>query len=51
MPFHRQRPLNEQLHRFIGTHSGRKYQYARSLALSLDLTNLPKPLAGLLEHL
>jgi hypothetical protein len=51
MPFHRQRSLDEQLHRFIGTHSGRKYRYARSLALSLDLSNLPKPLAGLLEHL
>jgi hypothetical protein len=50
MPFHRQRPLAEQLHRFIGAHSGRKYRYARSLALSLDLTDLPRPLARLLEH-
>jgi Overcoming lysogenization defect protein-like, TOPRIM domain len=51
MPFHRQRSLDEQLHRFIGSRSGRKYRYARSLALSLDLTNLPTPLADLLEHL
>lgn len=51
MPFHRNRSLDDQLHRFIGTHSGRKYQYARSLALSLDLTNLPTPLAGLLGRL
>ena len=51
MPFHRHRPVDDQLHRFIGSHSGRKYRYARSLARSLDLANLPTPLAGLLEHL
>jgi hypothetical protein len=51
MPFHRHRSLDDQLHRFIGTHSGRKYRYARSLAQSLDLTSLPTPLAGLLGHL
>jgi hypothetical protein len=51
MPFHRHRSLDGQLHRFIGAHSGRKYRYARSLALSLDLTNLPTPLAGLLGHI
>jgi hypothetical protein len=51
MPFHRQRPLEDQLHRFIGTRSGRKYRYARSLAQSLDLTDLPTPLERLLEQL
>ena len=51
MPFHRHRSLDDQLHRFIGTHSGRKYRYARSLALSLDLTTLPAPLAGLFGQL
>jgi hypothetical protein len=51
MPFHRQRSLDDQLHRFIGAHSGRKYRYARSLALSLDLTDLPTALAGLLGRL
>ena len=50
MPVHRERSLDDQLHRFIGTRSGRKYRYARSLAMSLDLTNLPPPLAGLLGH-
>jgi hypothetical protein len=50
MPFHRQRPLDEQLHRFISSHSGRKYRYARALSLSLDLDHLPDPLARLLEH-
>jgi hypothetical protein len=51
MPFHRHRPLDDQLHRFIGTHAGRKYRYARSLAVSLDVTNLPPPLGALLRHL
>lgn len=51
MPFHRHRPVDGQLHRFIGTHSGRKYRYARLLARSLDLATLPTPLAGLLDHL
>jgi hypothetical protein len=51
MPFHRQRPLDEQLHRFIGSRSGRKYRYARALAAALDLTDLPAPLAGLLADL
>jgi hypothetical protein len=51
MPFHQHRPLADQLHRFIGGHSGRKYRYARLLAHSLDLADLPAPLAGLLGHL
>lgn len=51
MPFYRHHSLEDQLHRFIGTHSGRKYRYARSLPLSLDLTDLPSPLAGLLGQL
>lgn len=50
MPFHRHRPVDDQLHRFIGSRSGRKYRYARSLARSLDLADLPTPLAALLEH-
>jgi hypothetical protein len=51
MPFHRQRPLDDQLVRFIGSRSGRKYRYARALAAALDLTDLPAPLAGLLADL
>jgi hypothetical protein len=51
MPFHRQRPLDEQLHRFIGSRSGRKYRYARALAAALDVTDPPAPLAGLLADL
>ena len=51
MPFHRQRSLDDQLHRFIGSRSGRKYQYARAMALALDLPDLPAPLADLLAEL
>jgi OLD-like protein len=50
-PFHRGRTREQQLHRFIGTHSGRKYRYARLLAEALDLTRVPTPLDGLLAHL
>jgi hypothetical protein len=51
MPFHQQRSLEDQLHRFIASRSGRKYRYARALAASLDLAGLPEPLAGLLADL
>lgn len=50
-PFHRGRTHVQQLHRFIGTHSGRKYRYARLLAEALDLNRVPSPLEGLLAHL
>ena len=36
--------LGEQLHRFMGTRSGRKSQYARLLTDALDLTRVPRPL-------
>jgi hypothetical protein len=39
-----------QLHRFIGTRSGRKYRYARSLVGALDLTRVPRPLDRVLAH-
>jgi hypothetical protein len=50
-PFHRGRSIDDQLHRFIASHSGRKYRYARLLAESLDLAHLPDPLARLLDEL
>jgi hypothetical protein len=49
-PFHRARTHDQQLHRFIGTHSGRKYRYARLLTEALDPANVPLPLDGLLGH-
>jgi hypothetical protein len=39
-----------QLHRFMGTRSGRKSQYARLLAGALDLTRVPRPLDRVLAH-
>jgi len=50
MPFHSDRPVEDQLHRFIGSRSGRKYRYARLLAIALDLARMPTPLARLLDH-
>jgi hypothetical protein len=39
-----------QLHRFMGTRSGRKSQCARLLADALDLTRVPRPLDRVLAH-
>ena len=43
-PAWRGRPDQEQLRRFLGTHSGRKLRYARLLVDALDLTSVPRPL-------
>jgi hypothetical protein len=45
----RQSP-ERQLHRFMGTRSGRKTQYARLLAEALDLSRVPRPLDRVLAH-
>jgi hypothetical protein len=47
-PAWRGRTAEEQLRRFIGTHSGRKIQSAASLVGALDLTRVPGPLDGVL---
>jgi len=49
-PFHRDRSLEQQLHRFMGARSGRKYLYARALVQSLALDTTPRPLGALLDH-
>jgi hypothetical protein len=49
-PAQRQRSTAEQLHRFMGTRSGRKSQYARLLASALDLGQIPRPLQCVLAH-
>jgi hypothetical protein len=49
MPYHRDRPLADQLHRFIGTRSGRKDRYASVLVGALAPDRLPPPLTGLLS--
>lgn len=45
------RPIDAQLRRFMGTRAGRKAKYARVLVDALDLSRIPRPLAGVLGHL
>jgi hypothetical protein len=45
------RDSQQQLRRFIGTHSGRKIRYARLLVDALDLTSVPRPLDRLLAQI
>lgn len=47
-PAWRGRTTEEQLRRFLGTHSGRKIQSAASLVDALDLRRVPRPLDGVL---
>jgi hypothetical protein len=49
-PAQRRRNIAAQLHRFMGTRSGRKSQYARLLAGALDLARTPLPLDCVLAH-
>ena len=48
-PFQRTRTPEEQLHRFMGTQSGRKAKYARALVEALE--SVPAPLAQLLAYI
>jgi hypothetical protein len=50
-PAQRQRSTAEQLHRFLGTRSGRKSQYARLLAAALDPARVPRPIDRMLARL
>ncbi|HEY6378422.1 MAG TPA: ATP-dependent endonuclease, partial [Candidatus Dormibacteraeota bacterium] len=49
-PEWRGRPAQAQLRRFLGTYSGRKIQSAPLLVDALDLTQVPRPLDGVLAH-
>jgi hypothetical protein len=49
-PAQRSRSTDQQLHRFLGTRSGRKSQYARLLAGALDLARIPRPLDRVLSR-
>jgi hypothetical protein len=44
-PHHRQRPYDQQIHRFVGRW---RYRYARLLASEVDLARIPLPLSALL---
>lgn len=48
-PAHRGRTRDQQLHRFLGTRSGRKAQYAALLVDALDSAHVPAPLQRLLD--
>ena len=50
-PAQRDRSAEDRLHRFMGTHSGRKEQYGRALVDALDLDRVPRPLDDLLDRL
>ncbi len=43
-PAQRERPLEAQLRRFMGTLSGRKIRYGRLMVEALDLSRVPRPL-------
>ena len=47
-PAQRGRAIERQLHRFMGTTSGRKARYGRKLVLALDPDRVPRPLDHLL---
>jgi hypothetical protein len=49
-PAQRAQSPQQQLHRFMGTHSGRKSLYARLLVGALDLAQVPRPLDSVLAH-
>jgi hypothetical protein len=49
-PAHRGEGAGEQLHRFMGTHSGRKSRYARLLAEAVAPARVPRPLDRVLRR-
>lgn len=49
-PAQRDRPIEKQLHRFLGTRSGRKIRFAGLMVGALPLERMPQPLIGLMEH-
>ncbi|MFZ0161735.1 MAG: TOPRIM nucleotidyl transferase/hydrolase domain-containing protein [Kineosporiaceae bacterium] len=50
-PAHRRTPVEDQLHRFVGTRSGRKRDYGAGLAAAVPLDAVPAPLTALLAQL
>ena len=50
-PAQRERPLDQQLFRFMATMSGRKSKYAAALATAVDLESIPRPIRALLDFL
>jgi len=50
-PAQQDRSVGRRLHRFLGTRSGRKIQYARLLAGAVDLARVPRPLDRVLAQI
>lgn len=48
-PAHRDAEIAGQLHRFLGTKSGRKARYGGLLAAAVPLDRVPRPITGLLD--
>ncbi len=49
-PFQRERPADAQVHRWIGSGSGRKIRYAAAFTEALDLDAVPPALHRVLDH-
>ena len=49
-PAQRTQTVEQQLHRFLGTRSGRKSLYAAALVEALDQARVPRPLLAVLER-
>lgn len=49
-PAQRDRPIEARMHRFLGTRSGRKIEYAGLLAERIDLSTDTFPLVRVLDH-
>ncbi|MER5883341.1 TOPRIM nucleotidyl transferase/hydrolase domain-containing protein [Streptomyces sp. NPDC001941] len=49
-PVQREWSVDRRLRRFMGTHSGRKAQYARALVERLEADRVPEPLVRLLDR-
>ena len=46
-PFQRERPVEAQLRRFMGTHAGRKAQFAPIMVAALEAGRIPPAMSGL----
>jgi hypothetical protein len=49
-PAQRGRSTHDQLHRFLGSRSGRKHRYGHLLASAVDLARVPRSLDRVLAH-
>jgi hypothetical protein len=50
-PGWRDRPVDQQFHRFLGAGARRKIRYASLLVQAMDFACIPRPLESVLEHI